>query len=119
MATTGRLRLLGSGDDPRAAELARRLDAALGPVLVPLVLPVVLDVLGDAPPGSPPPLSPALLTVAEAAKRLGIGCTKTKALIGEGQLGSVTIGRRRLVPAAAIDDYVAELVARTGRRSSA
>ena len=69
------LRLLGSGDDPRAAELAHRLDAALGPVLVRLVLPVVLDVLGDAPAETPAIFqsAPALLTVAEAAERLGIG----------------------------------------------
>ena len=115
------LRLLAGPADPRAVELAGRLEVALGPVLVPLVLPVVLEVLGEAPPQSPadPRCAPALLTVAEAARRLGIGCTKTKALIGEGQLGSVTIGRRRLVPAAAIDAYVAELVDRQGRRSSA
>ena len=113
------LRLLAGPADPRAVELAGRLEVALGPVLVPLVLPVVLEVLGEAPPQSPAPLFPALLTVAEAARRLGIGCTKTKALIGEGQIGSVTIGRRRLVPVAAIDAYVAELVDRQGRRSSA
>jgi len=41
----------------------------------------------------------AMLSVPEAAERLGVGTTKVKQLIASGQLASVTIGRRRLVPA--------------------
>jgi excisionase family DNA binding protein len=40
-----------------------------------------------------------MLSVPEAAERLGVGTTKIKQLIASGQLASVTIGRRRLVPA--------------------
>ena len=40
-----------------------------------------------------------MLSVPEAAVRLGIGTTKVKQLIASGQLASVTIGRRRLIPA--------------------
>jgi len=40
-----------------------------------------------------------MLSVPEAAERLGVGTTKVKQLIASGQLASVTIGRRRLVPA--------------------
>jgi excisionase family DNA binding protein len=42
------------------------------------------------------------LSVPEAAEQLGIGTTKVKQLIAAGWLASVTIGRRRLVPAASI-----------------
>lgn len=54
---------------------------------------------GDGPP--------ALLSVEAAARRLGIGRTSTFALIRSGALPSHSIGRRRLVSAAAIDDYLA------------
>jgi excisionase family DNA binding protein len=40
-----------------------------------------------------------MLSVPEAAQRLGVGTTKVKQLIASGQLASVSIGRRRLVPA--------------------
>lgn len=51
----------------------------------------------------------ALLTVEEAARRLGFGRTFTFALIASGELESVTAGRLRRVPADAIGDYVAYL----------
>jgi excisionase family DNA binding protein len=41
----------------------------------------------------------------EAAERLGVGTTKVKQLIASGQLASVTIGRRRLVPAANVRSF--------------
>lgn len=53
---------------------------------------------GDGPP--------ALLSVEAAARRLGVGRTSTFALIRSGELPSHAIGRRRLVSAAAIDDYL-------------
>lgn len=43
-----------------------------------------------------------MLSVPEAAERLGVGTTKVKQLIASGQLASVTIGRRRLIPAAEV-----------------
>ncbi|WTK45934.1 excisionase family DNA-binding protein [Streptomyces sp. NBC_01520] len=51
----------------------------------------------------------ALLTVEEAARRLGIGRTLCFHLIGSGQLESVPVGRLRRVPADAVHDYVTKL----------
>ena len=48
---------------------------------------------------APPTEDAVMLSVPEAAERLGVGTTKVKQLIASGQLASVTIGRRRLVPA--------------------
>jgi excisionase family DNA binding protein len=46
-----------------------------------------------------------MLSIPEAAERLGVGTTKVKQLIASGQLASVTIGRRRLVPAAIVRSF--------------
>jgi len=46
-----------------------------------------------------------MLSVPETAERLGVGTTKVKQLIASGQLASVTIGRRRLVPAANVRSF--------------
>ena len=46
-----------------------------------------------------------MLSVADAAARLGVGTTKVKQLIASGQLESVTIGRRRLVPASKVRSF--------------
>lgn len=51
-----------------------------------------------------------LLSIGQAAERLGIARSTTYALIGSGLLRSVKVGRRRLVP----EDALAELVG--GRR---
>ncbi|MFJ3339048.1 excisionase family DNA-binding protein [Streptomyces sp. NPDC086766] len=50
-----------------------------------------------------------LLTVEEAARRLGIGRTVCYQLIGSGELESVTVGRLRKVPADAVAEYVTRL----------
>lgn len=52
---------------------------------------------------------PRLLSIQEAARELGICRTLLYALIKEGKLKSITIGRRRLVPAEAIDEFIAGL----------
>jgi excisionase family DNA binding protein len=52
-----------------------------------------------------------LLKVEQAAEKLGIGRTAAYRLIQSGDLTSVRIGRRRLVPATAPDEYVAKLLA--------
>lgn len=52
-----------------------------------------------------------LLTVEEAARRLGVGRTTMFALITSGQVASVTIGRLRRIPAEALPAYVASLIA--------
>jgi excisionase family DNA binding protein len=55
-----------------------------------------------------------LLTVEEAAEQLGIGRTTMFALIKEGAIESVQIGRLRRVPVAAVQAYAARLVAEAG-----
>ncbi len=52
-----------------------------------------------------------LLSVDEAASALGLGRSLVYAEIGAGRLRSVKCGRRRLIPAAAISDYIAATVA--------
>jgi excisionase family DNA binding protein len=61
--------------------------------------------------GDPSPRlrGPALLSVPDAARALAIGRSKLYELIGDGQLGTVRIGRRRLVPAHEIARFVARL----------
>ncbi|MGQ0846131.1 MAG: excisionase family DNA-binding protein [Sporichthyaceae bacterium] len=50
-----------------------------------------------------------VLTVEEAADDLGIGRTLMYALIRDGAVESVRIGRLRRVPAEALSEYVARL----------
>jgi excisionase family DNA binding protein len=50
-----------------------------------------------------------LLSLDEAAARLGVGRSTTKTLLGKGKLKSLRIGKRRLVPQAAIDELIAAL----------
>jgi excisionase family DNA binding protein len=60
------------------------------------------------------PHDPIVLAVGpvEAGRRLGVGRSTIYELILTGELASFTIGRRRLIPAAALERLVAE---RTGR----
>ncbi len=48
-----------------------------------------------------------LLSVDEAASALGLGRSLLYAEIGAGRLRSCRAGRRRLIPAASISDYIA------------
>ncbi|GGV04258.1 hypothetical protein GCM10010495_14960 [Kitasatospora herbaricolor] len=59
-------------------------------------------------PENPVAFDPTLvaLTVEEAARRLGIGRTTMYALIRDGEIESVPIGRLRRVPAEALTTYV-------------
>jgi excisionase family DNA binding protein len=56
-------------------------------------------------------MNPVLLPVyPDTGKALGgLGRTKVYELITSGQLRTVKIGRRRFVPAAAVEEYVARL----------
>ena len=56
--------------------------------------------------------APQLLSVDDTCATLGIGRSLVYQLIAAGELDSVHVGRRRLVPARAVDDYVARLCAR-------
>lgn len=51
-----------------------------------------------------------VLTIEEAARRLGIGRTTMYALIKNGDIRTVTIGRLRRVPVRCLDDYVSNLL---------
>ena len=50
-----------------------------------------------------------LLTVEEAAQRLGIGRTVMYRLVSSGKVESVTLGRLRRVPRECLSDYVSTL----------
>jgi excisionase family DNA binding protein len=50
-----------------------------------------------------------VLTIEEAAERLGIGRTLMYALVSAGEVESVRIGRLRRVPVDALETYVATL----------
>lgn len=51
-----------------------------------------------------------VLTIEEAARRLGVGRTTMYALVMSGEVRSVTIGRLRRVPARCLTEYVDTLL---------
>lgn len=51
-----------------------------------------------------------VLTVEDAARRLGVGRTTMYALIKTNQIRTVTIGRLRRVPVSCLDEYVQRLL---------
>lgn len=52
-----------------------------------------------------------LLTVEQCAELLGLGRTTTYQLVLGGRIGSVKVGRRRLVPRKAVEAFVDSLLA--------
>ncbi|WP_326561683.1 helix-turn-helix domain-containing protein [Micromonospora sp. NBC_01796] len=54
--------------------------------------------------------SRVVLTIEEAAHRLGIGRTTMYALVMSGEVRSVTIGRLRRVPVGCLGEYVTNLL---------
>lgn len=50
-----------------------------------------------------------LLPIIEAARKVGLGRSKFYELVSEGRVKTVRVGRRRLVSAAALDEFVASL----------
>lgn len=58
------------------------------------------------------PVAPdRLLSIDEAAATLGLGRTATYGELQAGRLRSVKVGRRRLIPAAAVAEFIAERAA--------
>ena len=53
------------------------------------------------------------LSIAEAAKALGIGLSKMAELIADGEIPSFKIGRRRLIRPLALEDWVRRREAET------
>lgn len=60
-----------------------------------------------------------LLSAEAAAERLSIGRSKVFELIASGQLESFTIGRRRVVPAEALEEFVQRRRQRHGEEAIA
>lgn len=58
---------------------------------------------------TPTPTTSRVLRVEEAARALGIGRSLVYDLIRSGRLRSFKVGSRRLIPAAAIDEVIANL----------
>lgn len=52
-----------------------------------------------------------LYSISEAADQLSVSARVTERLIADGEIETIKIGRRRLVPAEALEDYVARLKA--------
>jgi excisionase family DNA binding protein len=53
--------------------------------------------------------TPLLYSIPEAARLLSLGRSKTYELIGSGRLRTVSVGRRRLVSACALAEFVETL----------
>ncbi len=60
-------------------------------------------------PRKAPNLDPLLLPIEEAGRVIGVGRTTMYQLIQSGELRTVTVGRRRLVPVAELVAYVERL----------
>jgi excisionase family DNA binding protein len=78
--------------------MTERLDAALAE-LADAIRDEVRAELADRIGGPP-----ELLSIAAASKRMGIGRTATYDAIGRGQLRSIKVGRRRLIPSDALTE---------------
>ena len=69
---------------------------------------------------APPAPRPAFLTTAEVAARLRISLTLAKRMVATGQIPSLKLGARRVVPVAVLERMVAAKVAELdGRDASA
>jgi excisionase family DNA binding protein len=55
--------------------------------------------------------APILFSVLEAARSCGIGRTKLLELVAAGEIRTIRIGKRRLVPRAELERYVASRTA--------
>jgi len=65
-----------------------------------------IDRMGSHSPKLAPPTQKRTLTVEEAAAQLGIGRTVCFGLVASGALRSLKVGRRRLIPAEAVDEFL-------------
>jgi excisionase family DNA binding protein len=83
--------------------MSERLEAALAE----LVAALREEIATERPAAAPE----RLLAVDEAAAALGIGRSKVYGEIAAGRLGSLRVGRRRLLPASAIAEFIAQAAA--------
>src|SRR6266851_7690766 len=94
-------------DEHKERELSTINDAIgeLAEALAGVIEKAVLDAVAKAVSVKVDNDSATLLSVPEAAGALGLGTTTVKKLIAAGELTSVTVGRRRLVPRSALEDF--------------
>ena len=59
-------------------------------------------------------ITPALISINEAAVELGVGRTKTYELIDDGDLETINIGRRRLI----VHSSIGRLIERRAKRAA-
>ena len=96
--------------DPRADRFADLADRAARLRAEIATLAEELTAIAESPPTEPARvISPALLTVDEAATALSLSRSAVYELMRSGDLTSVQIGARRRIPVKAIDAYVAQL----------
>jgi len=65
-----------------------------------------IDRMGSHAPKLSPPTQKRTLTVEEAAAQLGLGRTVCFGLVASGALRSLKVGRRRLIPTDAVDEFL-------------
>jgi len=82
--------------------MSARLDAALAELAAAIRDEVTASATRPAATDGPP----ALLSTTDAARRLAIGRSALYGLIAEGELRTIKVGRRRLVPADALAEFV-------------
>jgi excisionase family DNA binding protein len=56
---------------------------------------------------TPAPIEPEAITIGQAARRLGVHRDTLRSAIARGEVPAARIGRRWLIPLAAIDDLLA------------
>jgi excisionase family DNA binding protein len=78
--------------------------SALALRLATAIAPVVAEAVADAARAR----GPKLLTTAEAAETLRVSATTLKSLMRRGEIASVHVGARRLVPFDALEAFIAE-----------
>jgi excisionase family DNA binding protein len=96
------------GDVGGRIKLARRTDPyeALGAALRAVVEEAVAGALASVKAVAS--VEPVMVSVPDAAERLGVGTTKLKELVASGRLQSVVIGRRRLIPMAGLNAFAGD-----------
>jgi excisionase family DNA binding protein len=64
---------------------------------------------GDPFVGDAPRLKPLAVDIPEACRLTGLGRSKLYELLSTGEIRSITVGRRRLIPVAALRDWLDRL----------
>jgi excisionase family DNA binding protein len=107
MTLSGKQHPRGDEDDP-CRDLAQALNAVVHQAIkeavveaVTALVPQILDQVSSE--------HVLVMDVPEAAARIGLSESKVKRLIAAGEIASISMGRRRKVPVAAVEDYLRRL----------